>query len=337
MVILAKLVVSAGLLGWLLSRVDATLFWATARRASPDWLLVALVLYVLQLFVAAWRWKLLLGTQRVPTRWHSLVGSYTVAFFFNNFLPSNIGGDVIRIGDTAGPAGSKTLATTVVLFDRVIGLLGLMLVAALGATIGAAVTSALPVWPSVLWASFGLAAVVSIPAVVSPLAVRRLLQPLRVFHATWVEDHIAQVTEALGRFRQAPGALAACFGGAIAVQAILVAFYIAIAHSMHIPVPAWDLAVIVPVSFVVQMLPISVNGFGVREATFWFCFARLGLPRESAIVVSFMGAALMMLFSLSGAAVYVARGTRRRHAVLPCQPDAELSPASRQEGQLEQA
>ncbi len=66
-------------------------------------------------------------------RW--LTGSFLVATFFNNFLPSNIGGDVIRIADTASAAGSKTLATTVVLIDRGIGLLGLVLLAALGATL----------------------------------------------------------------------------------------------------------------------------------------------------------------------------------------------------------
>ena len=57
--------------------------------------------------------------------------------FFNNFLPSNIGGDVIRIGDTAARPASKTLATTVVLVDRIIGLMALVLVAAVGATLAA--------------------------------------------------------------------------------------------------------------------------------------------------------------------------------------------------------
>jgi len=66
---------------------------------------------------------------------------------------------------------------------------------------------------------------------------------------------------------------------------------------------------VVPMSFLVQMLPISVNGFGLREATFSFYFTRLGLPIEAALVVSLLGAGLVMLFSLSGAAVYVSRGT----------------------------
>jgi glycosyltransferase 2 family protein len=77
---------------------------------------------------------------------------------------------------------------------------------------------------------------------------------------------------------------------------------------LKIPVTASELAVVVPISLVVQMLPVSVNGLGLREATFSFYFARLGLPIESAVLLSLMGAALLMVFSLSGAAVYVSRG-----------------------------
>jgi hypothetical protein len=50
-----------------------------------------------------------------------------------------------------------------------------------------------------------------------------------------------------------------------------------------------------------------MNGFGVREATFGVYFARLGLPLESALLLSFTGAALVMLVSLAGAAVYLTR------------------------------
>jgi uncharacterized integral membrane protein len=91
------------------------------------------------------------------------------------------------------------------------------------------------------------------------------------------------------------------------VQAVIVAFYLAIAHSMHIPIGYAALAVIVPISLIVQMLPVSMNGFGVREATFGFYFTRLGLPLESALLVSFVGAALVMVFSLSGGLTYMAR------------------------------
>ena len=123
-----------------------------------------------------------------------------------------------------------------------------------------------------------------------------------MLHQEWVDARIEKLTYALTRFQEAPRALAGCFAGAVVVQAILVGFYARDrAQHEHLRSDSRELAVIVPVSFIVQMLPLSVNGFGVREATFGFYFTRLGLPLESALVLSFVGAALIMLFSTSGA------------------------------------
>ena len=88
------------------------------------------------------------------------------------------------------------------------------------------------------------------------------------------------------------------------------AFYAAIARALDVPIPMGHLAVMIPLSFIVQMAPVSVNGLGVREATFSYYFAQLGLPLESALALSFLGAVLVMIFSLSGAAAYLARSRR---------------------------
>jgi hypothetical protein len=304
-----EIVVSIALLAVLFSRVDMAALWASARRASTVWLLVALGLYLVNVLMSTWRWRLLLNAQgvRIPSR--TLFSSYLVAFFFNNFLPSIIGGDVVRIRDTARPAQSKTLATTVVLMDRALGLMGLVLVAALGATIALTVRghAAPPIWPPWLWAGFLVGAAAMVPAVLSPGAVGRVLQPLARLHPEWVGERIQRLTSALARFRERPGALAGCFTGAVVVQASLVAYYLAVVYALNIPIAFWDLAVIVPLSFIIQMLPISVNGFGVREATFSLYFSRLGLPIQSALLMSLMATGLMMLFSLSGAGVYLTR------------------------------
>jgi hypothetical protein len=136
-----------------------------------------------------------------------------------------------------------------------------------------------------------------------------MLAPLRRLHPEWVGARLELLSAVLGRFRGAPAALAGCFFGAVLVQALLVGFYAAVAHAIGVAVSPWHMAVVVPVSFLVQMLPVSLNGFGLREATFSFYFSRLGLPIEAALVISLLGAGLVMLFSLSGAAVYVVRGT----------------------------
>lgn len=304
---LVKLLVSAALIVVLMSRIDVTRLWSTARTAAPSWLLLALLIYLVMILVSAWRWGLLLKAQGIRLPFRTLTSSFLVATFFNNFLPSNIGGDVVRIADTAQAAGSKTLATTVVLIDRGLGLLGLVLLAALGATLGRGLGDDATVAAGMLWAGFAVAALVAMPALLMPQRFARLLQPLRVLHPDWVDARLDRLTAALVRFRDTPRALGGCFAGAVLVQAVLVSFYLAIAYSMRIPVGFLELAVIVPISFIVQMLPISMNGFGVREATFGFYFTRLGLPLESALLVSFMGAALVMTFSLSGGVAYLSR------------------------------
>jgi len=303
-----KVGVSAALLWVLFSRVDVARLWSVARNASTPWLAAALALYVVMILVSAWRWGLLLKAQGLDFPFRRLTASFFVATFFNNFLPSNIGGDVVRIADTAPAAGSKTLATTVVLIDRGIGLLGLVLMAALGATAGARFGGSGPgVGAGMLWAGFGLAAMIATPALLMPEAFVRMLQPLRIVHREWVDERLDRLTLALGRFKESPAAIAGCFAGAVAVQAVLVAYYLAIAHSMRIPIGFAELAVIVPITFIVQMVPISMNGFGVREATFGFYFSRLGLPLESALLVSFVGAALIMVVSLAGGVISLAR------------------------------
>ena len=130
-----KLAVSVALLAFLFSRIDIAQAVGERARASIPWLALALVVYLSTVLCSVWRWWLLLEAQDVDVAPRQLFSSYLVALFFNNLLPSNIGGDVVRIGDTAKLARSKTLATTVVLVDRVMGLMGLVLVAACGATL----------------------------------------------------------------------------------------------------------------------------------------------------------------------------------------------------------
>jgi hypothetical protein len=307
---IAKIAVSIALLAFLFSKIDTARLWTSARKASLPWLVVALGVQTLNLIASTWRWRLLLDAQDVKLKSRTLLGSYLVATFFNNFLPSNVGGDVIRIRDTVGATRSKTLATTIVLVDRALGLMALVLISAVGATAAARYygSGASPIWPSWLWAFFLLAAAITAPVVYAPAGFGRLLQPLTIVHPEWVGKRIDKLTEALSRFRERPSALAGCFSAAVFVQGLMVVFYLAVVYALKIPITASELAVIVPISLVVQMLPVSVNGLGLREATFSFYFTRLGLPIESAVLLSLMGAAVLMVFSLSGAAVYVSRG-----------------------------
>ena len=306
-----KLSVSIILLVVLFSRIDVAELWATARLASLPWLLVAVGISTASTVISSWRWNLLLKTQRVEIALPSLLGTFLVSTYFNNFLPSNIGGDVIRISDTARFTNSRTLATIVVLMDRVIGLIALALVAALGATaIGRVHHTAAPIWPVWLWAGFAGGIIATSAALLAPEVFGRVLRPLTVFHPEWVGDRITTFTGVLTRFAGAPGSLVAAVAGAFLVQAALVLYYFAVAYALHLDVSIWDLSVVVPMSFVVQLVPVSVGGFGVREAFFSYYFHRIGQPIEDAILMSLVAQVLLMLASLSGLAIYI---WRNRH------------------------
>lgn len=312
---LLKIAVSVGLLALLFSRVDFAELWSHARRASPAWIAAALGLYLVLVAGSAWRWGVLLEAAGVAVPLPKLFRSFLVAVFFNNFLPSNIGGDVVRIADTARPAGSKTVATLIVLGDRAIGLLALLLVAALGASLADDLPGTGVVGPSMLWTAFVGALGVALALVFHPSLLLGLLKPVKRVHPEWIGERLTRLDALLAQLRLSPGALATCLTGALAIQLLLVAFYLAIARAIGVPVAYWQMALIVPLTFLMQMLPVSLNGFGVREASFAYYFTRIGLTIEQALLVSFLGAALMLVFSLSGAAAYVGRSRTVNHSL----------------------
>src|SRR5438128_935635 len=89
--------VSVALRVALFLRIGAGSVWTTLRGGSPAWLLAGAALVVLAMLVSAWKWQILLASHGLRVGFGHLFGTYLVGLFFNNFLPSNIGGDVIRV------------------------------------------------------------------------------------------------------------------------------------------------------------------------------------------------------------------------------------------------
>lgn len=305
-----KLGVSAGILYWLFQHTDLHDVAARARAASPLWLAVALGLYGVMIGISAWRWQLLLQTQGVAAPARRLTASWLVATFFNNFLPSNIGGDVVRIADTVQLTRSRTVAASVVLVDRAIGLAALLVVAAAGAWIASAEGIAVPA-RDYLWLGAVGSVLAGVPALLRPHLLARLLAPIGQIHPELVGARLDRLLQTLERIASDQPRLWQAVFGALLVQVVLVAYHLAIAQAIGVGLP-WRLGlVIVPVSLALQMAPVSVNGFGVREAVFTFFFARLGLPTDAALALSLLSAALVMLFSLSGGLVFLFRKSHR--------------------------
>jgi uncharacterized protein (TIRG00374 family) len=309
--IVLKLTVSTVLLIVLFRQADVSTMADRFRQMDPGWTIAALGVYGLMLGVSAWRWRLLLRLQTIDVSLGTLTKSFLVATFFNNFLPSNIGGDVVRVADTAPFAGSKTLATTVVLIDRILGLIALLVLAAaasgLAWNLGVRLEGMQYVWVALIGFTAGLVICLRNPDRLATTARSILADRLQA-----VQTRLQNLVGAMGRFAQQPRGLWSAFGGALVVQVLLVLFYVCAARSLAVPFPLLAASVIVPISLAVQMVPVSINGFGVREAVFAFFFTGLGLNVSSALTLSLGSAALIMLFSLSGGAVFMLRPRRAK-------------------------
>lgn len=297
---------SAALLYFVLRSIDLSAFWQRVSSMNPSWLALALIVYAAQQMIGVWRWDRLLRAQHIEVEKRKLTESIWVSMFFNNFLPSNIGGDVVRITDTAREAGSKTLATTVVLVDRALGLTALLVVAAAGALMawltGIHVPGSRWLWIACIALVGAAIFVISMPDLIG-----HLLAPLRALNKPWVTERAQRLEEAVMRFGKARGVMAGAFGAAVVVQVAIVAFYLLTAKGLSVPLPLLLGAVLIPVSLAVQMAPISINGFGVREAVFAFFFRRFGLPADAAVALSLVSTGMVMGLSLVGGVLFVKR------------------------------
>lgn len=300
-----KVAFSAGLLWLLFSRIDIARFWSVARASSLPWLLAALAWYVATVVLSSWRWHRLLLIQGVRISLGAVLESFLVSLFFNNFLPTNIGGDVMRVRDTAKPAGSPTKAMTVIVADRLAGLMALFLFAAVGGAVMARTELSMSVgW---IWATLAAGILGSLLALAMPSLLTRCLDPFPGLKQSWVGRQVEALAAALLNFRAAPGALAAVLVSSVVIQATFVLLYVAVARALGVHVGFFEMAFIVPMAGLIQLLPVSVNGFGIREATFTVLFGRVGVGGESALLISLEATAIILACSLSGAVAYVLR------------------------------
>jgi uncharacterized protein (TIRG00374 family) len=309
----AKVAVSLALLTYLLWTTNLA---ALERRLRDgDLLLVgaAVSLYVVMLVLSAWRWRLLLAAQGFPASMRALSASYLVASFFNNFLPSNIGGDVVRVRDGSRLTGSTTTSLAVVAIDRILGLGALWALGTAAYLLGGPLVRHLTGARVVL---LGLGVVFAGLAYFffRPGTARWLVDATGLAAREPVRARFEVVQAAVQVYRDRVGTVWMAFGASVALQACNVTYFYAVARALGIPLTVSACFLMVPLCTLVQTVPVSFNGWGLRESLFAVYFAQVGLSRDSALAFSLLGAGLVVVLSLSGALVWLARGTEARTA-----------------------
>lgn len=306
LLLVVKLVLSVGLLAYLLQSVDLSDVLRHFIEGRHALFAVAALVYIVVVLLSTVRWKVLLDAVEKGHTFGELLNSYMVASFFGNFLPSNVGGDVVRVRDTAKHVGSHTAALTVAFVDRVVGFVALYFIAAPAFLLGGSLVRGLAGARVILLGLTLLFIVLGAIFMRSGL-VTRVVERVGVRRFPWIHTKFESVQSTVNVFRANKAALFEAFLLSLLLQFLGVVYFYLVASALRIPLDLGTAMLMVPLCSLIQAIPISFNGWGIRESVYVLYFHQVGLPRTSALAFSIVAAGLVVLLSISGLFVWLVR------------------------------
>lgn len=304
-----KFAISAGLIWFILRDTSLDEVWGAIQSANPWILALAFSLHFIGFLVSAIRWKGLLKAQGVDAKIPFLFNSYVVSAFFNNLLPSTIGGDAVRAYDSWRLGQSKSDAVAVVFVDRFLGILVLMFFALVAVLFSSTITEDAP--SLYLWVIVGSVGVVLISLIMFVPSPRlpRMIENLPL--PGKIKSKLVTIVRAFLAFQGRKQVLAVALFWSAVLQANVVLHYWLISEAMGLDVPWYNFFLIVPLATFVMMIPISINGLGLRETVFAFFFAPFGVANSAAVGFSWIVYGMVVLLGVIGGVVYATRRETR--------------------------
>ncbi len=314
---LLRILVSLILLAILLKTVDVGETIAILRRTDPGYFLAALALYLAGIVLRAYRWQGLLDALGVQTSLVRLTDLYLVGTFFSKFLPTGVGGDVVRAFEIAQDSRQAAAAVSSVVVDRASGLLMLM---AMG-------LAALPfaqdlVTPRLTWfvAMISLSTFAAVGLVMTPGLWRALTARLgwaqRLAERRMVRDLAGTVQRYGTRALVQALAISAIF------NLLLIAVVYLIALSLGVRISPLYFVLFVPLISLSLLVP-SISGFGVREGAFVYLFTQAGVAGPRALGMGLGFYAVDLITGLLGGLLYLVQGLRGYQSMRPASGDTE--------------
>lgn len=303
-----KVVVSAGLIAYILyaqvENVDD--IWQAIAGADPWLLLAAFLLHIFGYLLCSWRWKILLQAQGFAVPLIETIRAYTIGIFFNSFLPGVMSGDFMRALDISDRVRSYTQSLLILFVERLTGMIALLILA----------LTALPLmgWDMVeqtgtLWI------LVAVTIGVLIISLTFLSQPFRRL-ATYVSTMgplrrlrgiIGKITETSAVFSDRMAPVYGCVAISVIFQANVVLHFYLIAEALDFGLPLILYFALIPVSLFIMMIPISVNGIGVREQAFIVLFGAFGIPASATISLAWIALAFVLIQAVAGGIVFALR------------------------------
>jgi len=314
-----------GLLAFLLWRVDWQELTHIVSQASLGYVGMALLIELLDVLPRVLRWRALLLTQGTREPFLRLLSIYLVGSFFNNFLPSNVGGDSVRMLRLGRLTGQGADAVSSVLVERLCGLFAVLLMG---------VVAVLSNWR--LASAGGIGLLVLGTFVVFVLGMLLLLNLWRV--RSWTDrstipfSPLAQGWERGGRGGEgrtrAPwlaaliGKLGKLYDSIYAFRShervllVVLAFSLLFRFGDVLRLYVQSLALHLPVSFiwlmmaisliaVVTSVPLSLNALGIQEGAYVFFFGLAGIAAPQALALALLSRGVRLAVSLVGGVIYL--------------------------------
>ena len=296
-----KILISATLLYFALRKIDFAELVSRIDVGSFGWIGLAIGVTLLQIFVGVMRWREVSAECGAPLPIVQAMQFNLIGAFFNQTLPSAIGGDAVRLWLVARAGAGWRAASYSILVDRAIGMMALAII----------ISASLPWSYNLVNDPSGRAALllVDFAALAGGLGFLMLgVLPRHRLNRWWATHHLQASAMIANRvlFSRKRGPKVAALSLLIHLLATIIAW--CIVRSIAAPVGFGDIFQIVPPIMLITMLPVSIAGWGVRETTMGIAFGYAGLIASEGINVSLLFGAVAFVVGAFGGLVWIFRG-----------------------------
>ena len=305
LVMLAKATISILLLYFSLHSVDVGALGARLSRLESGWVVLAIFLLTFQVVLLAVRWRDISAACGANLPFNLALQISFIATFFNQVLPSTVGGDGARIWLFARKGAGWARATYSVLIDRIAGVFVLALI----------VIACLPFTFSLIHDPIARAVllVIGIGVITGTLVFVLIGQRFRQWFDRWMlTRHLAAASRITAALCNSHRNAAIVFACSVAIHLITVAAAWCCAKAIASPVSFAQILFLMPPVSLVATLPVSIAGWGVRESSFMFAFAYAGLAQSDGLVISILFGAVSFIVGMAGGVVWLAYGLQLR-------------------------
>ena len=298
----ATLVVTGLCTAYIVWKIDIGKTAHILANADIGYFLGAVAIMVGTLWPMAWRWQRLLQAKRIDDNLNWLTRAYFVSYTAGQVLPTSVGGDAVRIYETAKrhPGRGGPIAGSVLL-ERALGGAATLALAAIGFALAIGHYNV----GAYLWVELGFVVATAALAVVlfshrARPALARLVPLLRRLR---VERPLRAVYEGIHSYRNDAALMLGVFALTIAIQAVRVLAIWLSGKAVGVQLSPRPYYVMGPLLFLVMLVPFTINGLAVRESFFVSFLGNLHVGADAAFATGFLFFVVTVALSLPGAVV----------------------------------